>query len=44
MNALWAARGVWECSWLRIEKMNATPGTAGGEPAKTVLVAIVDPQ
>ena len=44
MSALLVARGDCECSCLRIERMNARAGTAGGVPAKTSLVVIVDPQ
>ena len=44
MNALWAVRGVCECSSLRIERMNASLAAAGGKPARISLVAIVDPQ
>ena len=44
MSALLVARGDCQCSWLRIERMNASPVTTGGEPARTSLVVIVDPQ
>ena len=33
-----------ECSCVRIDRMNASPGTARQEPAKTSLVVIVDRQ
>src|SRR5260370_21145022 len=42
MMALRVAGSDCECSSLRIETMNASLGIAGGEPAKAILVAIVD--
>ena len=42
MSALLIARDGCECSCLRIERMNSSPAAAGGEPAKTSLVVIVD--
>jgi hypothetical protein len=44
MSAVLVMRGDCECSYLRIERMNASPATARGEPPKTSLVVIVDPQ
>ena len=44
MSAPLAAQGDFACGCLRIERMNASPGTAGGEPAETSLVMIVDEQ
>ena len=43
-SALLVAGRDRECSCLRIERMNASPDMAGGEPAKTNLVVIFDPQ
>jgi hypothetical protein len=44
MSASLAAQGDFAYGCLRIEMMNAGPGTAGGEPAETSLVVIVDQQ
>jgi hypothetical protein len=44
MRALLIARDDCECSWLRIERMNASPVTARGEPAEPGLVVMFDPQ
>jgi hypothetical protein len=44
MNAALAAEGDFVCGRLQCERINAGPGTAGGEPAETSLVVIVDQQ
>ena len=44
MNALGDVRGVCERSGLQIERMNASLGAAGGEPANISLRAVVDRQ
>jgi hypothetical protein len=44
MSAVLVTRGDCECSCSRIAKIDASPGTAGGEPAKASLVVIVDRQ
>ena len=41
INALQVARGVCECSRLQIDRMDASLGAAGGEPANISLRAVV---
>jgi hypothetical protein len=43
MSAVLVTRRDCECSCARIERMSASRGTAGGEPAETSQVVLVDP-